>query len=128
MSMKRRVITTFKILAVTVTTAGCARSVAPEVQAEPASAPTATATPTPAAEPPAAEPVALPPAPTSQDPALVSLRGELEPLTPAEALARQPRFRPLCDRDGYPLVGNAMRKSPTGLEPSSFCALLRGGK
>jgi hypothetical protein len=36
------------------------------------------------------------------------------------------RYRPLCDKDGYPLVGNLSRKSPDpGLEPSELCAEVR---
>jgi hypothetical protein len=38
------------------------------------------------------------------------------------------RFRPLCDRDGYPLVGNVANKENM-YQPSAFCADVRkGGK
>src|SRR5689334_19963994 len=33
-----------------------------------------------------------------------------------KALANVAHFRPLCDKDGYPLVGNVIRKS-TGYQP-----------
>jgi len=59
------------------------------------------------------------------DPQLVALREELDRCTEAEALARREHFRPLCDGDGYPLVGNLIRKGPGGYSPSAFCATVR---
>ena len=36
------------------------------------------------------------------------------------------RFRPLCDADGYPLVGNIATKGQTiGSQPSELCTLVR---
>jgi len=40
------------------------------------------------------------------------------------ALEQIPRFRPLCDADGYPLVGNIGNK-PRAFQPSQFCAEVR---
>jgi len=34
------------------------------------------------------------------------------------------RFRPLCDKDGYPLVGNMANKSNV-YQPSQFCSDVR---
>jgi hypothetical protein len=63
-------------------------------------------------------------------PELLSLRAELAAAEPATALARMPHFRPLCDAEGYPLVGNVANKAPgaapsPGLQPSQFCAKVR---
>ncbi len=60
--------------------------------------------------------------------ALVALRDELvqkkrEEVTGSRvALAR---YRPLCDKDGYPLVGNVTQKVIPGYQPSEFCAEVR---
>jgi hypothetical protein len=57
---------------------------------------------------------------------LVALRNELDTQTEAGALARRAHFRPLCDKDGYPLVGNLIRKgSSAGYGPDAFCAAIR---
>jgi hypothetical protein len=58
-------------------------------------------------------------------PELVALTTELEHEGTA-ALKRKAHYRPLCDRDGYPLVGNVMRKGPpVALQPSELCAAIR---
>jgi hypothetical protein len=57
-------------------------------------------------------------------PALVELRNELLDTEPAQALERIDHFRPLCDADGYPLVGNVATKG-VGLQPSELCAEVR---
>jgi hypothetical protein len=57
--------------------------------------------------------------------ALVSLREELFRLDDeTSAFARVAYFRPLCDADGYPVVGNVMRKA-SGYQASTFCSELR---
>lgn len=62
----------------------------------------------------------------STDPStLVALRAQLAASTPADVVANMPRYRPLCDGDGYPLVGNLVRKLPEEYQPSDYCALLR---
>jgi hypothetical protein len=71
---------------------------------------------------------AAPPPDGEVSPALLVLRSELGTQTEAKALARTPHFRPLCDDDGYPLVGNLMRKSPAPYQPSQFCAAVRKAK
>src|SRR5262245_16666202 len=57
--------------------------------------------------------------------ALLALRGELQSQTEAQAMARLSHFRPPCDKDGYPLVGNLITKGPSGYQPSAFCAAFR---
>jgi hypothetical protein len=66
------------------------------------------------------------PAPAHMDhsAALVDLRDELLATEPTQALERIDYFRPLCDADGYPLVGNVASKGP-GLQPSQLCAEVR---
>jgi hypothetical protein len=66
-----------------------------------------------------------PPPDADVSPALLALRDELDKQTPAKALAQLKRFRPLCDKDGYPLVGNLVRKDSSGYQPSEFCAAVR---
>ncbi len=118
--MRQRAIATTKILAIAfVTTAGCTK---PEVLAEhPAVSAPAVASSAPATVSSAGGGDAA-----VEDPKLIALRTELENGSPAEAVAKTAHYRPLCDKDGYPLVGNLARKSPEpGLEPSQFCADIR---
>ena len=62
----------------------------------------------------------------SLDATLVALRGELGAEEDrAVAQQREAHFRPLCDADGYPLVGNVLTKAPSGVQPSVFCADVR---
>ena len=89
------------------------------VAALPAAAPV-----TPAA--PAAAPVApAAPAAPAIDPAMYQLREDLMALGKG-AFTQVARFKPLCDSEGYPLVGNVVRgKGDPGIQPSSFCAEIR---
>ena len=64
------------------------------------------------------------PAP-AEDPRLVALREELL-LESGGGPSRVARFRPLCDDDGYPLVGNVVRGKSGPAQPSAFCANVRG--
>jgi hypothetical protein len=63
--------------------------------------------------------------PHSNDPALLALRTELARETRG-ALKDPDHYRPLCDKDGFPLVGNVMRKTvKQDYQPSQLCADLR---
>ncbi len=65
---------------------------------------------------------------TADDPKLVALRDDLASAGRDKALAAtsRARFRPLCDAQGYPLVGNLARKVPTpDFGPSEFCTEIR---
>jgi hypothetical protein len=65
------------------------------------------------------------PPPDDQAPKqLIELRSELFEAGEAKALEQMPRFRALCDDQGYPLVGNAVRKNEV-FQPSQFCAAVR---
>jgi hypothetical protein len=55
---------------------------------------------------------------------LRELRGNLLNAGRDKALAAVARFRPLCDKDGYPLVGNIANKGDM-YQPSQFCADVR---
>lgn len=55
---------------------------------------------------------------------VLELRDALSAGTQDDALRQLPRFRPLCDADGYPLVGNVIRKGPS-TQPSWFCEQVR---
>lgn len=119
--MRPRAIHTQKLLVIALTAvAGCSER-SPEARSEP---------PAPAsAAPLAAEtPVATSPAsarPTSNE-RLVTLREELFASQREDALAKVAHYRPLCDAQGYPLVGNVIRKAP-GYQPSAFCQDVREG-
>jgi hypothetical protein len=77
------------------------------------------------AAPAAASPAAhTPPSDAQVSPALRSLRGELLNAGRDKAKADLARFRPLCDKDGYPLVGNIANKGDM-YQPSQFCSDLR---
>jgi hypothetical protein len=130
--MKPRTFTTSKILVIALTAAtGCSTAVRNEggapiaVQAESPPVATATAaTPPPSAPREAAAPAAR--RPMSDDPKLLALRDEMTEQRRETVLAQSARFRPLCDKDGYPLVGNVVRKGPSvDYQPSAFCEDLR---
>ena len=65
-----------------------------------------------------------PPDDAHASPALLELRAELVKAGRDKAAADVARFRPLCDKDGYPLVGNLANKN-TMYQPSQFCAAVR---
>mgnify|MGYP000538269614 CR=1 FL=1 len=116
--MKPRKIRTSKILLAAVVSSvgvGCNQGAADKNVKVEAAAPPA----------PAAAPVA-PKLPAVQDPALLTLSGEITSKTREEAFAALEHFRPLCDRDGFPLVGNVLRKTPgDSYKASTFCSDLR---
>jgi hypothetical protein len=103
--MKPRVIAPYKVLAVALVTAACGKTTA---------------------DPP--EPAQPAPAPANEDPRLLTLRTELDHETRESAFAKQAHYRPLCDKDGYPLVGNLNRKGFAGVAPSELCADVRAKK
>ena len=74
----------------------------------------------------AVTPVVAAATPTDGTPStLHALRDELATKTEPQALAALPHFRPLCDAQGYPLVGNLSRKGPAPYGPAAFCAAVR---
>ena len=112
--MKPRIIRTSKILvAAVISTVGCATR-----------APATSASPAVAIASPGAEAATRSEA-RAEDPALLALRNELLPKTQEEAFASLAHYRPLCDRDGFPLVGNVARKAARNYKPSEFCGDVR---
>ncbi|MEZ4299220.1 MAG: hypothetical protein R3B70_29995 [Polyangiaceae bacterium] len=69
--------------------------------------------------------VQTPPKPRAEDPALIALRDELSVAGPTQALSKKAHFRPLCDKDGYPLVGNVVAGKGPAYSVSDFCADVR---
>src|SRR5262249_30578981 len=61
------------------------------------------------------------------DPNLVGLREELVTTDRKQVDATLKHFRPLCDKDGYPLVGNLNRKSPN-YDVTELCTEIRTKK
>lgn len=122
---------TYKVLAVALTgtvSTGCSRAPSPEGRAEGLGASTlasqASSAPTQASTPPVAPSAEkVLPEPTAE---LHALRDELLNAGRTKALANLGHFRPLCDKDGYPLVGNAFRKNPNPeYQPSELCTEVR---
>jgi hypothetical protein len=78
-------------------------------------------------------PVRRAPPPDDQVPEHIrTLRAELfdksrEPEGRAAVVAAMAHFRPLCDAEGYPLVGNVSSKwnNNPPMQPSAFCAVVR---
>lgn len=102
--------------------AGCAEKAAP-VTAEPVPAKVASAPPAMDAR---REPPAEPARPRDGGADVHALRDLLADTTPAQAMAQAAVFRPLCDAQGYPLVGNTVRKGgPVLTQPSEVCAEVR---
>ncbi|MFT3768951.1 MAG: hypothetical protein QM820_26215 [Minicystis sp.] len=134
--MRTRTLKTTKILAVALTAAGCAEGpTAAKTSAEPIRADppvVSTAAPVEVQAAVTAVPQPAPPEDArpgagrrmSEDPALLALASDLANDGKEKALAQVPRYRPLCDADGYPLVGNVMRKGAS-YQPSAFCAVVR---
>ena len=112
------------IVASTAALAGCgsqAQTATAIATAEPITSPP----PPPAAQAPAPEQ----PAAREESPSLVALRDELRAEKIEGARAKMAHYRPLCDKDGYPLVGNVIRKSPKPeLQPSELCAVVRSSR
>ena len=66
---------------------------------------------------------------------LLELRGTLAEEGEERALEHTSYFRPLCDADGYPLVGNMLPKDAEDMtpvlppyQPSEFCAHVRSSE
>lgn len=63
--------------------------------------------------------------PHKDDPKLIALRDGLRnDFTAYASLATDPKYRPLCDSAGYPLVGNLMLKSGTA-NVTALCRAVR---
>ncbi len=56
---------------------------------------------------------------------LLVLRGKLLGTPRPEARAQRATFRPLCDRWGYPLVGDVATAKGEAYQPSELCADVR---
>jgi hypothetical protein len=142
--MKPRAILTTKLLVVAAASlTGCTPRVdpasttaAPERPAGPRTAENSAPPALPAESAAASPGEALPPGavapglPVDERVALLKLQFELTEVELAEALTQGPRFRPLCDARGYPLVGNVARKGGAGeerspLQASRYCGELR---
>lgn len=111
-----------KIMTVVLLSAGCGTTSAPS----PHSTRTADR-PVPTLAAAAAQPPAPPPAPASDEDRsarLRALRSELYENDREHALASMPRFRPLCDSEGYPLVGNIATKG-SFYSVQAFCGEVR---
>jgi hypothetical protein len=77
------------------------------------------------AAPAAASPDAHEPPPDSKaSKQMLDLRMDLIRAGRDKAQSDVSRFRPLCDKDGYPLVGNMANKSNV-YQPSKFCSDVR---
>ena len=77
------------------------------------------------AAPALASPDAHAPPPDEQvSKAMLTLRLDLIQAGRDKAQSDVSRFRPLCDKDGYPLVGNMANKSNV-YQPSQFCSDVR---
>jgi hypothetical protein len=67
-----------------------------------------------------------PPPDEKVKPALLQMRTELRAMSHDDAVKALPRFRALCDAEGYPLVGNIATKGEDDrIQPSEACRLLR---
>lgn len=76
-----------------------------------------------------ASPEHRPPPDAKAKPALIKLRGEMFELPGDKVKQQLARFRPLCDADGYPLVGNISTKGDDDrMQPSALCTLVRESK
>ena len=113
--MRRRVLTTTKILAIAFTSAACTKS---EVRPDPGALPQSVT--------PSSTQATVVAQDASTDPKLLALQAELMGMPRAKVLESVAHFRPLCDKDGYPLVGNLNQKSQfPGMEVSELCAEVR---
>ena len=74
-----------------------------------------------------ASPERRPPDDDHAKPELLKLRAELFHSTEDAAKKQLAHFRPLCDADGYPLVGNIATKGER-FQPSELCAIVRETK
>lgn len=132
MAHKRKIVTVFLLSAA----AGCGTTSAPARDSKtavsdvpvPVTAPAGT---TAVAAVAAVDPTPAPaPAPAGPRPdgdlpkALVELRSELYRKGAAAAVADPARFRALCDREGYPLVGNVANKGAM-YTVAEHCATVR---
>jgi len=69
-------------------------------------------------------PHAPPPPDRQAKPELLKLRSEAIAMTEDQVKQDLRRFKPLCDAEGYPLVGNIAVKGKA-MQPSMICKLVR---
>ena len=122
-----------KILTVLLLSAGCGTTSTPGKQRQTSAAEVPVPTVASASTPPIAPAVVATPivAPAPREPtpdaelprALIELRSALYGTERDLAHAPSARFRPLCDAEGYPLVGNIANKGAH--EVGEYCADLR---
>ncbi len=128
MARKRTIATVLLLSAspLTLAAAAAARSASSTPAASTAAAPTAgRPAPGAATDPLCDDSASRTPPPDDKAPAeLVALRSKLYEAGRAGGRSQQARFRPLCDREGYPLVGNVANKTDL-YQPSEFCADVR---
>jgi len=74
-----------------------------------------------------ASPEHRPPEDARAKPELLKLRAELFHSSEEASKKQLAHFRPLCDADGYPLVGNIATKGER-FQPSELCAIVRQTK
>ena len=119
------------IMTVALLSAGCGTSGTP--RQAPATRPTTPAA-APAPAPAVATTVMAVPAPVTASSAPASTLGpdqlqrlarELRDTDPEQVPAQLAHFRPLCDAQGFPLVGNLATKSVNPGGVTSFCADIR---
>jgi hypothetical protein len=67
---------------------------------------------------------AAPPPDSKAKPELLELRREALGMTPDQVKEQLRHFKPLCDAEGYPLVGN-VRVKGEAMQPSVICRLVR---
>ncbi len=127
----KRVVQTQKLLAIAIAASASVACTTPEPSPTPAKEPAPPPVTVQAPPPPVPSPAAArtPPPDTSVNPKLLELRVELLNAGREKALADEAKFRPLCDADGYPLVGNLVSKSAEPMfGPTAFCASVREKK
>ncbi len=132
--MRTRTIMTVAILSAGCGTSGTTRQAPASGPTAPA-APATVATTTTTAPAPTTTVLAVPapvtaaaaPMATNDPAALQRLATELRAAAPADVSARLTHFRPLCDAEGFPLVGNLVTKSmsPESRPITAFCADVR---
>lgn len=69
--------------------------------------------------------------PAKPSPEQIKVRDKLLEADPVVVRKDLRPYAPLCDADGYPLVGNAAgatKGGPSGLQPSEYCVLVRAAK
>src|ERR1022692_2800827 len=110
--MKRRVLHPYKILAVALASIPACSKQSDTVTTDPAHTTPSSSASAAMATPPPTTSASASPTQATESPALVALREELATAGHDKAFAAKTHYRPLCDAQGYPLVGNLARKAP----------------